>query len=239
MFRPLALSLCLFCHQAASHASPLPDYPFVSASGSAEIWLAPDIGELQFDVVAQHRGAEQALAQMAEASAALNAMFGEGGVAAADIDAFDLAKKTVSLSEQASAEPDLAHIITRHYAVRVRNLAAWPGFVAALLERNSVERVGVAFDRLDRDQVNGRLVQEAAQNARHGAADLAQAFGRKPAAAVAISRTPLDKLGGAFGFAAAAAAAPRAAPPAPGVAGHAVPAAIRYAQTVHAVFKLK
>ncbi|WP_317204781.1 SIMPL domain-containing protein [Janthinobacterium sp.] len=242
MFRPCALALALLCVPAAAPASPLPDYPFVSASGKAELWLAPDIGELQFEVVIQHSDSEQALAQLNALSETLTTLFSEAGVAGADIGAADLGKKSVALSaKEDGGAPDAAYayILTRHFSVRVRDLKAWPGFIGALLGRDHVDNVGVAFDRIDRDQVNDRLLQEAAQNARHTAADLALAFGRKPGAAVAIARTPLDKLGGAFGFGAVDGPGAAATPPAPGALNYAVPSAIKFTQAVHAVFKLK
>ncbi|MDC8757730.1 SIMPL domain-containing protein [Janthinobacterium fluminis] len=237
MLRPAALSFALLCCHAAACASPLPDYPFVSASGKAEQWLAPDIGELQFDVVAQRRDGALALAEVEEASAALAAQFAAAGVDAADIDAFELGKKSVAVVAQAGEELAFSTAISRHFTVRVRDLRAWPDYIAALLAHKAVDNLGVAFDRVDRAQVEQRLLLEAAQNARRTAADLAQAFGRKPGAAVAISRTPPDKLGGAFGF--AGAAAETAAARTPAARGNAVPAAIQFGQTVHAVFRLK
>jgi len=58
---------------------------------------------------------------------------------------------------------------------------------------------------------------------------------------VAISKGAFDNLGAPFGYGAVqeAAAKPAAAPPAPGSLNYAVPGAIQFAQSVHAVFKLK
>lgn len=245
MIRPCALALSLLLCQTlgGAQASPLPDYPFVTADGSADIWLAPDIGQLQFEVVAQQRDTAQALARVEELSGALLALFAEGGVAAADIEAADLSKKTVALSARDDAgDPAQAYIVTRHFLVRVRDLQTWPGFIGALLGRDNVDNVSVAFDRVDRDQVNSRLVLEAAQNARLGAAELAQAFGRKPGPAVAITRGALDKVGARFGFGPTegrAGAPPAPPPPAPGTLSYSVPSSIKFAQAVHAVFRLK
>lgn len=47
--RGLLTALAL-CAALGAQASPLPEYPFVTASGKAQVWLAPDIGELQFDL---------------------------------------------------------------------------------------------------------------------------------------------------------------------------------------------
>ena len=242
MIRPgaLALSLLLCQIPGKAQASPLPDYPFVTADGSADIWLAPDIGQLQFEVVAQQRETARALAQVDELSGALVALFTEGGVAAADIEASDLGKKSIALSAKDDAgEAAQAYIITRHFLVRVRDLRAWPGFIGALLGRDKVDNVSVAFDRVDREQVNSRLVLEAAQNARLGALELAQAFGRKPGPAVAITRGALDKMGARFGFGPAEGRAGAPPPPAPGTLSYSVPGSIKFAQAVHAVFRLK
>ena len=70
MMRPVltVLAALLF---AGALASPLPEYLFVTADGKAEVWLAPDLGELGFDVLIMN--ADPALARdgMEQASATL------------------------------------------------------------------------------------------------------------------------------------------------------------------------
>lgn len=237
ILRALLLSLSLFC--LASQASPLPDYPFVTASGKADIWMAPDIGEFQFDVVAQHADAAQALTAMGKISAELGAMWSQRGIDAADIEAFDLSQKTLPLNQAKEADPRLAYVVARHFKVRVHDLAQWPDLLAAVLGRDGIDNLRVAFDRSDREQIEAKLTLAAAGNARDNAVALATAFGRKPGAAVAISQAPFDRLGAPFGFGASDARTKDATSAPADALIQAVPAAIPFTQAVNAVFRLK
>ncbi len=233
----MAALLALVC--AGSLASPLPDYPFVSASGRAELWLKPDIGELQFEINVQDQQADKAAAVTDAISASILSLLTDAGVASDDIQAFDVSKKALEVNRRAHDTSPLAYVISRHFVVRVRNLQQWPSLISALLAQNNIEAISVAFDRQDRDQVNARLAADAARNARANGAGLAEAFGRKLGLAVAISQGALDKVGVPFGL--AEAGAERAAPPAtsPGADQYAVPNSMRFAQGVNAVFRIK
>jgi len=239
-----ALIVCLSMYCLVSQASPLPDYPFVTASGKAEVWMAPDIGEFQFDVVAEHADAAQALATMEHISSDLGGMWSQRGIEPGDIEAFDLSKKTLPLNQARDGDPATAQVIARHFKVRVRQLASWPELLAAVLGRDGIDNLRVAFDRSDRQQIDAKLTFAAARDARDNAGALAAAFDRKPGAVVAISQAPFDRLGVPFGFGALdgrgknTTPLTEAQPPADPLA-LAVPAAIAFTQAVSAVFRLK
>ena len=232
-----SIALCLLCAGLAQ-ASPLPDYPFVSASGKAQTWLKPDIGELQFTTTAENTRTEVAAARLDETSAGVLRMLAEHGVPDADIESFDLAKKTVELSNPASDGATRAYLMERHFRVQVRDLEQWPQIVAALMAQEHLEALSVAFDRSDRDRIDSKLMAEAAEDARGKGAALATAFGRHLGAVVAIARGPLDKLGAPFGLDSAAPATVAVAR-APDGPKYAVPGAIPFAQAVNAIFKLR
>lgn len=228
-------------------ASPLPDYPFVTAVGKAQTWLAPDVGEIQFDAVAQHPDAAQALTAMEKISAELGAAWSQRGIGPTDIEAFDLSQKTLPLNPAKDGDPAAAYVIARHFKVRVRDLALWPELLAPLLGRDGIDNLRVAFDRGDREQIEAKLAFAAARDARDTAGALAAAFGRKPGPVVAISQAPLDRLGAPFGFGAldnrgrdaGTPTPPADTGPGPGPSTTAVPTAIPFAQAVNAVFRLK
>jgi uncharacterized protein YggE len=236
--RGLLTSLAL-CAALSAQASPLPEYPLVSTSGKAQIWLAPDIGELQFDLGAQNASSEEAAAELEALAAAVLAKLAESGIREADIDSFDLVKKTTQLSRPTANGVTQTYSLARHFRVQVRDLSQWPPLIAALLSMDHVESLGVSFDRIDHDRINKKLMAEAAQDARSNGALLAESFGRKLGPAQAISRGPLDKLAAPFGL-----QEPASAPAARGgasasAAHYAVPLNIPFAQAVHAVFRLK
>jgi uncharacterized protein YggE len=233
--------MLLVCSGAVA-ASPLPPYPFVTTGGKAEAWLKPDLGELQFDIVAQNTDPAAGLAVVSAAADELTALFVAHGVAEADIEAFDLGKKIIPVHQKQDGDPPFATIITRHMRVPVRDLAQWPALLGAVLGHDNIDNLRGAFDRSDREQLESQLALEAARNARQSAAQMAQAFGRKAGPVMAVSKGSMERVGAPFGFgpaAATGAAASRPDAPERGATNYAVPHALLLTQSVSAVFKLQ
>jgi uncharacterized protein YggE len=221
---------------AAALASPLPAYPFVSTSGKAQLWLAPDIGELQFDTGAQHVDAAQAAKALEAVSNTVLAMLAEQGIPAEDIECFELSRKSVALSKASEDGQSNAWSLARHFRVNVRDLKLWPQIIAGLLAIDHIDSVGTSFDRTDSDELNRGLMKGAADDARKNAALLAQSFGRKLGPAVAISRGALGRIAAPF-IETSSTAMPR--PPRTPASSYDVPPSIPFAQSVNTIFKLQ
>jgi uncharacterized protein YggE len=221
---------------AGVQASPLPDYPSVSTSGKAQLWLKPDLAELQFEIGAQHPTAEASAAELEALAASVFQLLTEHGVASEDIASFEVSKKTVELSHPTVDGATQMVAVNRHFTVQVRDLTQWPAMMAKLMALEHLDGIGASFERSDAEDINSQLMTAAAKDAMGNATKLATAFGRKLGPAVAIARGPLDKLAAPFieqhGN---SDATPRvAAGP-----GYAVPLSIPFAQAVNAIFKLK
>ena len=234
MRRLLPLVLAVAC--TAAGAADLPAHPFVSTAGKAQMWVAPDIAALYFETGAQDGSAGQATASLDELSTAIAALLAEHGVADIDIDGSELAKKTVALTKPAADGSTTSWLLTRHYRVQVRDLARLPDLVAALLARDHVDSLTASFDRTDKPKIERELMEQAAADARTNGTLLAEAFGRKLGAAVAIARAPLDKMGPAL-LDPPGAGTPML-PAVQGIKPYTVPPAIPFAQSVTAVFRL-
>ena len=242
--RGLALLVLAFALAVTAHASPLPDYPFVSTGGKAAAWMPPDLGELQFEIGAQRASAAAAAADLQALTSGLQALLLAHGVTEADVEGYELAKKIVELSQPAADGSTQAWSVGRHFRVQVRDLSQWPALLAAVLALDHLDGISVQFDRSDREQVNTRLLAEAAKDARNNGVLLAESFGRKLGPAMAIARAPLEKVGAPY--LAAQEAGPARVPRSNGsqltadtAMQYAVPMSIPFAQSVNAVFRLK
>jgi hypothetical protein len=234
--RKFALFVLLASLCGAASASPLPSYPFVSTGGRAQLWLRPDIGELQFDTGAQHSDGVAAAAALEAVDKTVLAMLAEQGIPDADIENYELSRKSVNLSKPAADGATTAWSLGRHFRIQVRDLNVWPQLIAALLALDHIDSVSTSFDRTDADDINRQLMKDAAAEARQNALQLAQSFGRKLGPAMAIARGPLDKVAAPF-VQQASAALPR--PPRTPASSYAVPVSIPFMQSVTAVFKLQ
>jgi len=218
------------CAQASGTA--LPSHPFVSTSGKAQLWMRPDIGEVKFEAGAQDASPENAAGQLQLLSASVMQLLADHGVQEADIEAYELEKKIVTVDE---GKPP-AYSIGRLFHVRVRDLAQWPDLVAKLVEMANITSISSTFDRIDGDDINTQLMSAAADDARNKGSMLAKAFGRKLGPVVAVARGPLAQVGAPF----MESQTGREARGTPQEVGrYKVPDSIAYSQTVNAIFVLK
>lgn len=231
-----ALALCAASASCAQAAVPgLPNHPFVSTSGKAQMWMRPDIGEVKFEAGAQHASAETAAAELEQLSASIMQLMAEHGVQPEDIESHELDKRSVPVHGQEQQ----ACSIGRIFNVRVRDLAQWPELMARLVAMDHITNINSSFDRTDGDDINTQLMAAAADDARSKGGALAKSFGRKLGPVVAIARGPLEKLAAPFielkpGKESRGVPGPNA-----GSGKYTIPDSIPYSQTVNAIFVLK
>jgi len=229
-----ALALCVMSVACSAQASGtnLPSHPFVSTSGKAQLWMRPDIGEVKFEAGAQDASSEAAAAQLQELSASAMQLLAEHGVQVADIESYEIEKKTVPVE---AGQPPV-YSMGRLFHARVRDLAQWPDLVARLVEMAHITSISSTFDRTDGDEINTQLMAAAADDARNKGNSLAKAFGRKLGPVVAIARGPLAQVGAPF---VEQQAGRETRGTAPQTGKYSVPDSIAYSQTVNAIFVLK
>lgn len=219
------------CSAQASGA-PLPSHPFVSTSGKAQLWMRPDIGEVKFEAGAQDTSSEAAAAQLQELCASMMQLLADHGVQEADIESYEIEKKTVPVDSEKPA----VYSMGRLFHARVRDLAKWPDLVAKLVEKEHITNISSTFDRTDGDDINTQLMAAAADDARNKGNSLAKAFGRKLGPVVAVARGPLTQVGAPFLDLQQGRETRGTAPQTGNVS---VPDSIAYSQTVNAIFVLK
>jgi len=182
-------------------AQPIPDYPFVFTSGTAEVDIAPDIAHLEFNVIARDPDGAKALAAVQDSSAKVTEILAKAGVKAVDIDASSIDK-----SEDRHWDDSLdksvfdGFVVTRQFEVTVRDLAKYPEMGKALLQLPNALNFRPSFNRSDRDQQNAALFERAARDATARAERMAASFGRKLGAVRAISQIPFYGIPYWLGF---------------------------------------
>ncbi len=229
-------ALALFAASAACGAqaaeTALPSHPFVSTSGKAQLWMRPDIGEVRFEAGVQDASSEAAAAELQQLSASVLQLLAEHGVREADVECYEVEKKTVPVD---GGKPPV-YSMGRLFHARVRDLARWPDLIASLVEKEHVTNVSSSFDRTDGDDINTQLMAAAADDARSKGNSLAKAFGRKLGPVVAVSRGPLAQVSAPF-LDLQQERETRGTAPQSG--NYRVPDSIAYSQTVNAIFVLK
>ena len=227
--------LALTLLASVAHASDLPAYPFVHTSGSANINVVPDIGEIDLELTSANQDAEAAWTTVEARLADVRALLAQQGLAGADVDVQSI-MRTARKQDAASAIPSGFHThCTVH--LTVRDLSTWANLVGPLLKMPEVTELSVTFSRSDRRQIETELVASALADARHKADNLARGAGRQLGQANGIALVPIRNLSTTFGFSSAEGFRQSGRRKDPGDAT--LVAAIRLVQEVDVIFKLK
>jgi uncharacterized protein YggE len=198
---PRVLTLALGLFAVAASASPLPEYPFVFAAGSAKVESPPDTVRLSFSVAAHNRDAGLAAAVVESTFKSTITILAAAAINERDIDASVVDKSARSHWDQGRSQsvPD-GYEVSRKIAVIGRDLAKYPQMVRALLQLPGTEEFSAEFDRSDRSKVEADLLVSAAKDAKARAELMATQFGRKLGPVHAIAQTPFSALPDEFGF---------------------------------------
>jgi uncharacterized protein YggE len=195
-----ALSLSSF----AVHAADLPAYPFIHVSGEGFVMVAPDMGEIDFDVSAFDADPAVVVALIQTRVEEIRALLVEHsgppeGDSAAGVEVQDMRKemrKSANPDPAASPEYDIrssVHIV-------VRDLTKWRPIMQALLEMKNIDHMSTTFGKSDRVKVEEELTAAAIKDALRRAEGMAAGFGKKVGPVTAISSSPLRNLTKAVGL---------------------------------------
>jgi len=194
MFKTLALLVAL--SPFAAHAADLPNYPFVHAGGEGFLMVAPDMGEIDFDISAFDPDPAAAVATVQARAAEVHALLAEQGASAEVRDMRKEMRKPADADAAAAPGYDLRSSVH----VVVPDLSKWRPIMLALLAMANVDHLSTTFARSDRLKLEQELTAAAVKDARRRAEDMAAGFGKKLGAVTAVSSGQLRNLTGAVGL---------------------------------------
>lgn len=188
----------LLAFSFAAHADAFPSYPFVHVSGSAELQVLPDTGEIDFEVVSTDQDPEAAWKRVELRLSESRALFAQHGIEAGDIEVQDITRRIRKDQGTLDGQPVVETKAAVH--VTVRNLSAWTAIVEPLMKMADVDAFAVVFSHSERDKIAADLVVEALKDARRKADNVARGVGRRLGLASAVSTSPLKNLSNSFGL---------------------------------------
>lgn len=181
-------------------ASPLPDYPFVFVSGSADVKLPPDTCQVSFQITVRDKNPTNGLQTVETRSAEILALLAQNKIKPEDIVAYEIGKEMIRNYEKRDQFEFQGYEITRRIQFTLHEMQKYEPIMKALLTLPDVAGLGSHFDRTDRKTVEARLTAQAVANARDKAELLAQAAGQRIAKLRAISQNDFDNLAAEFGL---------------------------------------
>lgn len=198
----LATSFALLAAVPAT-AAEFPDYPFIHTSGTGFAYVAPDLGEIDFEISLFDAEPEAARRAIEARIAEIRALAGGAGIAAADIDIRDV-RRDIRKADPGRADPGRAdpplYDLKCGVHIKVTDLSKWKTLVGALIAMPNLDGFMIGFDSSRREQIEGELTAEALNNARRRAEAMALGVGRKLGPASAVSSGDLKNVTRAVGL---------------------------------------
>jgi len=182
----------------AASASALPDYPFVHVTGSAFQAALPDIGSLDFEIVAVDADPAAARAVLDARMAEVGALMTHLGLDPEDAQAREV-RQGVRKGEQAPAGGPLYELRCDVH-INVKNLTVWQMLASGLLGKPNLDGFASSFDLSTMDALTDELVTKAVLDARRRAEVIAAAGGRRLGAMTAATPDALKNLSTAMGL---------------------------------------
>jgi uncharacterized protein len=191
----VALAALLLATLPAS-ASQLPDYPFIHATGSARLYVPPDKGAIDFEVVAADADPAAARKVVEARVAEVRALVESQGLST---DGLEVRNVRQELRKNQQGDAPLYEIRCVVH-VDVHDLTKWVAVANGLLGMQNLDGFATAFDTSEREKIEANLSAEAVRDARRKSEALASSFGRKLGPVTAVTAGSLKNLGNAMGL---------------------------------------
>ena len=166
---------------SAAGAAEFPDYPFIHTSGTGFVYVAPDLGEIDFEISLFNADPDAARQAVEARIAAVRAVLTAAAIPAADIDIRDVRRDIRKSGGAADGTPQYDLKCGVH--IKVTDLSKWKTLVGALIVMPDLDGFMIGFDASKREQLEADLTREALNNARRRAENMAAGVGRKLGAA--------------------------------------------------------
>lgn len=159
---------------AASLASSLPDFPFVTVQGTASKELPPDRADVSFTIETFDEKAETADRILADTTVAVLKVLSTLNIPDSAITAYEISKYTKR--ERGDNYQDLAILgyeMSRNFTVELDNIDNYAPLFEALMKMQNVADVDSNFSVSNADEITLSLISAAAENAKAKAQTMA------------------------------------------------------------------
>ncbi|MBZ2209422.1 SIMPL domain-containing protein [Massilia soli] len=199
MFKIVAFLVALSAVPVSAIASDLPAYPFVHASGTGATSVMPDVGEIDFEIIASDTDPAAARAVVETRIAQIRALAEGLGVPGDDVEIRDIRKDLKKGADATAGVP--VYDLRSGVHIKIANLYKWAELLGPLVDMPNLDGFATSFDTTEREKVESELVAQAMATARRKATAMAKGAGMKLGAVTAVTLGDLKNLSRAMGLA--------------------------------------
>lgn len=233
------LLLSLFLLASTAFASSLPSYPFIHVNGRAAIVLAPNVGEIDFELTELSENPQFTFQKMLDHSNDVFDFLKSENIIGEDVEAGEIKKYVSSVEYQDAAVGEKKYRLIRDFHVVVKDFSQWNRVVSGLLQKSYLGNFNVKFGRNDMPRIQQDLFLMASADAANNAQLLAKSFSVKLGNAAAISNTPIKTISTTMGLDGPIVAENLVADLKPVSRDLGAPSFLKFQQTIDVIYKLK
>jgi uncharacterized protein YggE len=199
MFKKFALIAMFACVPVVTTAADLPEYPFVHASGTGFAYVMPDIGEVDFEILAHDADPEVARKTVEERIEQIRALAESLGLAPEALEIRDVRKDI--RKDQNSVPGVVLYDIKCGVHIKVKDLSKWRELMSPLINMQNLDGFMTEFSASEREKIEMELLADAVKAAKRRAEGMVAGFGKKLGSVSAVSSGQLANLSRAMGLA--------------------------------------
>ncbi|WP_339897347.1 SIMPL domain-containing protein [uncultured Gilvimarinus sp.] len=187
-FQKLLSATALLMCSVSTWAQPMPDFPFITVTGEAEIEVAPDTVTVNFQVMEFNKSSELAMDTVAERGTEVVALAKEHGLSHDQIESYAIDKQVRRNRENMNGNMEIiGYEVTQRFTLEIDGLDTYEKLMNDLMRMDNTTGLNASFDISNRDEVMTSLVAKAGADARARANNLAAALDAKIKSVYAIT----------------------------------------------------
>lgn len=174
-FLPFILFVAVFISPFLLVAESLPNFPFLSVVGKAEMEVAPDEAEVTFRILAFDEKADAATNKLNRLKQDINSFLASLAISEDRVESYNVTKTVVRARHREShrATEVIGHELSLRFKITLADLKKFEPLISHLLQVNGLDSLGIEFDLQNRAEVETQLAIAAGQDAFNRAYNLA------------------------------------------------------------------
>jgi uncharacterized protein YggE len=198
--KKLLLTTILTVVAVLTHASSIPDFPFVFATGQAEKEAPPDRAKMTFQIKAFHELSSNAVAKVTSRSVDVINFLAKQGFSKGSLVTFEMSKHEVRERKEERELKVLGYEATRRFELTFDDLSKYDLVARTLFKTDDVTDISTEFKRKDQKDIETSLLSQACADAKNSAAAMASGFGKAIGEVFCISKQGFGNIGVIFGL---------------------------------------
>lgn len=198
MLKKFAL-ICALALPPVAALAQLPAYPFVHVTGRASTAVPPDLGTIDFLILASDVDPSAARKVIEARVAEVRALVEAQGLPVEDVSIREV-QQDMRKGDAGAAASAPVYDLKCSVHLNVRDLSKWQAIAGGLLAKANLDAFSTAFDISTRDEVEAQLVTAAIADARRRAGVMVAGFGRKLGPVTAATPGALKNLSTSMGL---------------------------------------